>query len=83
VWYCSLLGAARSGAGPSRQPVAGAVRSAQQTDRSYAEALLEALRSGRIAPVTVKTVVQQELLALHRMGGIPPGLLELESNRPD
>jgi transposase len=38
-----------------------------KTDRTDAEALLEAVRSGRIKPVTVKTVVQQELLALHRM----------------
>jgi transposase len=38
-----------------------------KTDRTDAEALLEAGRSGRIAPVTVKTIVQQELLALHRM----------------
>lgn len=38
-----------------------------KTDRTDAEALLEAVRSGRIRPVTVKTVVQQELLALHRM----------------
>jgi transposase len=38
-----------------------------QTDRTAAEALLEAGRSGRITPVTVTTVVQQELLALHRV----------------
>jgi transposase len=38
-----------------------------KTDRTDAEALLEAVRSGRIMPVPVKTVVQQELLALHRM----------------
>jgi transposase len=38
-----------------------------KTDRTDAEALLEAGRSGRITPVTVKTVVQQELLALHRV----------------
>ena len=38
-----------------------------KTDRTDAEALLEAVRSGRIAPVTVKTVLQQELLALHRI----------------
>lgn len=38
-----------------------------KTDRTDAEALLEAVRSGRIHPVTVKTVAQQELLALHRI----------------
>jgi transposase len=38
-----------------------------KTDRTDAEALLEAVRSGQIAPVTVKTVAQQELLALHRV----------------
>jgi len=38
-----------------------------KTDRTDAEALLEAVRSGRIASVTVKTVLQQELLALHRI----------------
>ena len=38
-----------------------------KTDRTDAEAVLEAVRSGRLAPVAVKTVVQQELLALHRI----------------
>lgn len=38
-----------------------------KTDRTDAEALLEAVRSGGIAAVTVKTVAQQELLALHRL----------------
>lgn len=38
-----------------------------KTDRTDAEALLDAARSGRIHPVAVKTVVQQELLALHRI----------------
>jgi len=38
-----------------------------KTDRTDAEALLETVRSGGIAPVTVKTVAQQELLALHRI----------------
>jgi transposase len=38
-----------------------------KTDRTDAEALLEALRSGRIDPVMVKTVAQQELQALHRV----------------
>jgi transposase len=38
-----------------------------KTDRTDAEAVLEAVRSGRIMPVPVKTVVQQELLALHRV----------------
>ena len=38
-----------------------------KTDRTDAEALLEAVRSGRIVPVPVKTVAQQELLALHRV----------------
>lgn len=39
----------------------------QKTDRTDAEALLEAARSGGLKPVAVKTVAQQELLALHRM----------------
>lgn len=38
-----------------------------KTDRTDAEALLEAVRSGRIAPVVVKTRAQQELQALHRV----------------
>ena len=38
-----------------------------KTDRTDAEALLEAIRSGSIPPVAVKTVGQQELLALHRV----------------
>jgi transposase len=38
-----------------------------KTDRTDAEAVLEALRSGQITPVTVKTVSQQELVALHRI----------------
>lgn len=38
-----------------------------KTDRTDAEALLEAVRSGRITPVTVKSIAQQELLALHRV----------------
>lgn len=38
-----------------------------KTDRTDAEALLEAVRSDRIHPVAVKTVLQQELLALHRI----------------
>lgn len=38
-----------------------------KTDRTDAETLLEAVRSGRIVPVAVKTVAQQELLALHRI----------------
>lgn len=38
-----------------------------KTDRTDAEALLEAVRSGRIPPVAVKSVAQQELLALHRV----------------
>jgi transposase len=38
-----------------------------KTDRTDAEALVEAVRSGRIIPVAVKTVAQQELLALHRL----------------
>jgi transposase len=38
-----------------------------KTDRTDAEALLEAVRSGGIPPVTVKTVAQQELQALHRV----------------
>lgn len=38
-----------------------------KTDHADAEAVLEALRSGAIKPVPVKTVAQQELLALHRV----------------
>ncbi len=38
-----------------------------KTDRTDAEALLEAVRSGGLHPVPVKTVAQQELLALHRI----------------
>lgn len=38
-----------------------------KTDRTDAEALLEAVRSGGILPVTIKTVAQQELQALHRV----------------
>jgi transposase len=37
-----------------------------KTDRTDADALLEAVRSGGITPVAVKTPAQQELLALHR-----------------
>ena len=39
----------------------------QKTDRTDAEALLEAGRSGGIPPVAVKTTTQQDVLALHRM----------------
>ncbi len=38
-----------------------------KTDRADAEAALEAVRSRRIHPVAIKTVAQQELLALHRI----------------
>ena len=38
-----------------------------RTDRTDAEALLEAVRSGQIPPVPVKTVEQQTLVALHRI----------------
>ena len=38
-----------------------------KTDRTDAEALLEAIRSGGIPPVLVKTVAQQEVIALHRV----------------
>lgn len=38
-----------------------------KTDRTDAEALLEAIRSGGIPPVVVKTIAQQELLAVHRV----------------
>jgi transposase len=38
-----------------------------KTDRTDAEALVEATRSGAVPTVAVKTVVQQELLALHRL----------------
>jgi transposase len=39
----------------------------QKTDRTDATGLLDALRADGIHPVAVKTVAQQELLALHRM----------------
>lgn len=38
-----------------------------KTDRTDAEAVLEALRSGQVTPVAVKTTSQQELVALHRI----------------
>jgi len=38
-----------------------------KTDRTDAEALLEATRSGEIPSVSVKSVAQQTLVALHRM----------------
>lgn len=38
-----------------------------KTDRTDAEALLEAIRSGSIPPVAVKTAIQQEVVALHRL----------------
>ena len=38
-----------------------------KTDRTDAEALLEAVRSGGIIPVAIKSVAQQELQALHRV----------------
>jgi len=38
-----------------------------KTDRTDAEALLEAARSGSIPPVAVKSVRQQEVVALHRV----------------
>jgi transposase len=38
-----------------------------KTDRTDAEAMLEAVRSGGIAPVAVKTTTQQDVLALHRI----------------
>jgi transposase len=39
----------------------------QKTDRTDATGLLDAVRSDGLKPVAVKTVAQQELLALHRM----------------
>jgi transposase len=38
-----------------------------KTDRTDAEAVLEALRDGKVIPVTVKTASQQELMGLHRI----------------
>jgi transposase len=38
-----------------------------KTDRADADALLEAIRSGQIPPVPVKTVAQQALVGLHRV----------------
>jgi transposase len=38
-----------------------------KTDRTDVDALHDAVRTGHIAPVTVKTVAQQELVALHRI----------------
>jgi transposase len=39
----------------------------QKTDRADADALLEAIRSGQILPVPVKTVAQQALVGVHRV----------------
>ena len=39
----------------------------QKTDRTDTAGLLDAVRSEGLKPVAVKTVVQQELLALHRI----------------
>jgi transposase len=38
-----------------------------KTDRADADALLEAIRSGQIPPVPVKTVAQQALVGVHRV----------------
>lgn len=38
-----------------------------KTDRTDVDALLDAVRTGHIPPVTVKTVAQQEIVALHRI----------------
>jgi transposase len=38
-----------------------------KTDRTDVDALLDAVRTGHIAPVTVKIAAQQELVALHRI----------------
>lgn len=38
-----------------------------KTDRTDVDALLDAVRTGHIAPVTVKTAAQQEIVALHRI----------------
>jgi transposase len=41
----------------------------QKTDRTDTAGLLDAIRSDGLKPVAVKTVAQQELLALHRIRG--------------
>jgi transposase len=71
VRHGAPLGSRRAGSRPSRdvaapQYVRPYVRR-NKTDRTDAEALLEAVRSGQITPVRVKSVAQQELLALHRV----------------
>jgi transposase len=38
-----------------------------KTDRTDVDALLDAVRTGHIPPVTVKSVAQQEIVALHRI----------------
>lgn len=38
-----------------------------KTDRTDVDALLDAVRTGAIPPVPVKTIAQQEILALHRV----------------
>jgi transposase len=38
-----------------------------KTDRTDVDALLDAVRTGQIPPVTVKTAAQQEIVALHRI----------------
>ena len=38
-----------------------------KTDRTDVDALLDAVRTGHIPPVTVKTAAQQEIVALHRI----------------
>lgn len=38
-----------------------------KTDRTDVDALLDAVRTGHIPPVSVKTVAQQEIVALHRI----------------
>ena len=38
-----------------------------KTDRTDVDALLDAVRTGHILPVSVKTVAQEEIVALHRL----------------
>src|SRR5262249_18779690 len=71
VWLGALLGAhcaaARASGDVVAESVCAAVCPTAKTDRTDAEAMLEAARSGGIPPVAVKTVTQQDVLALHRM----------------
>ncbi len=70
LWHRASLGAvcatARSHGDPLPSAYVPYVRR-NKTDRTDAEALLEAMRSGQIPSVPVKSVAQQTLVALHRL----------------